>query len=56
MQSQNKRAVLVLDALDEQTPRPRTPPESSYLEVYLEIIPDNVVVLVSYASIKWVIP
>lgn len=46
MQSQNKRAVLVLDALDEQTPRPGTPPESIFGSLP-EIIPNNVVVLVS---------
>lgn len=46
MAKKNQRAVVVIDALDEQAPRPGAPPESIFKGVPEEI-PDNVVVLVS---------
>ncbi|MEC7983705.1 MAG: NACHT domain-containing protein [Myxococcota bacterium] len=46
MAAKNLRAVVVIDALDEQAPRPGAPPESIFKGVP-EDIPENVVVLVS---------
>ena len=46
MQGRGGKAVLVLDALDEQTPRPGTPPESIFGSLP-ETIPPGIVILVS---------
>jgi hypothetical protein len=46
MAEKGQKAVVVIDALDEQAPRPGAPPESIFKGVPEEI-PDNVVVLVS---------
>ncbi|MEC7985750.1 MAG: NACHT domain-containing protein [Myxococcota bacterium] len=46
MKKVGKKAVVVIDALDEQAPRPGAPPESIFKGLPQKI-PDNVVVLVS---------